>query len=107
MTVPNATDILSGLKGIQFTNETNACMWVNGNGSAERADYIPGLGYFLVKEDKKMDGQTGSATIQLLLREPEVQGTPLPLALKRSLGTLRIIVRTKTSSCTRASSMER
>jgi hypothetical protein len=73
MTVTNATDVLWGLTGSRFTTETNAYIWVNGDGSAERADYIPGLGYILVKGDKKKDGKTGSATIQLLLRETEVR----------------------------------
>jgi hypothetical protein len=68
ITLTNATDILWGLTGSRFTNETSAYIWVHGNGFAERADYIPGKGYFLVKED----GKTGAATTQLILSESDI-----------------------------------
>jgi hypothetical protein len=89
MTVTNGADILWGLTGSRFTNETNAYIWVNGDGSAEPADYIPGLGYMLVQEDKKKDRETGSATIQLLRSEREIQGAP-PLARKGYLYAQRL-----------------
>jgi hypothetical protein len=89
ITVTNVTDVLWGLTGSQFTNETNAYIWVNGDGSAERADYIRGLGYFLVKEDKKKEWENGVGHNSAPTKGTKGSRHP-PLALEGALAQLYV-----------------
>lgn len=73
-TITNSTSVLWELPGDSFTNQTDAYIWMNGLGEAMPADYVPGLGYFLVNEaqgqnmlDNEVVTTSGSASVQLLM----------------------------------------
>ena len=38
--------------GDAFTNVTDAYIWVDREGFSQPADYVPGLGYYLVHEER-------------------------------------------------------
>ncbi|CAB9525370.1 Coagulation factor IX (Fragment) [Seminavis robusta] len=74
ITITNATHVLWSLTGNQYTNESSAYIWIDGDGTSQIADYIPGKGYYLIQEHNNTNdsGETsGSATIELLMSDSD------------------------------------